>query len=168
MTNLKVISTRTPDGPFSMVVDQADIVRLSGFSDVEQLAKRLPRKLQGLPISPVTNHPYIQAIKAYYDGDTAALVNIPRSQNGSHFQEQVWRAIDRIPLGHTLTYKQLATASGYPTAVRATGTACGANKLILLVPCHRVLKSDGGIGSYLYGSAIKTSLLRHEKVLRGS
>jgi O-6-methylguanine DNA methyltransferase len=162
MADLQIISIFTPDGLFSMVADHTNIVRLSGFGEVGQLARRLPGELQGLSIRPVENHPYANQIKAYYDGNIAALTSIPQSQSGSSFQEQVWRAIYRIPVGHTLTYKQLAVASGHPAAVRAVGTACGANKLILLIPCHRILKSGGGIGSYLYGPDLKESLLRRE------
>jgi methylated-DNA-[protein]-cysteine S-methyltransferase len=104
-------------------------------------------------------------VRAYYKGDAAALDAIPRSQDGSDFQKRVWQAIGAIPYGSTLSYKQLAASSGNPAAIRAAGTICGLNRLILLVPCHRILKSDGSIGSYLYGPAIKTSLLRHEKAI---
>ena len=67
-----------------------------------------------------------------------------------------------IPYGKTISYKELADLAGSPGGVRATGTACGKNKLVLLIPCYRVLRSDGAVGDYLYGAEIKESLLRHE------
>ena len=77
----------------------------------------------------------------------------------------IWDVISAVPYGKTISYKTLAKASGNPAAIRAAGTVCGLNRLILLIPCHRVLKSDGSIGSYLYGPKIKESLLRHEGAL---
>ena len=81
---------------------------------------------------------------------------------GTAFQEAVWRELQRIPLGETRTYAQIAAAIGKPGAVRAAGSANGANNVAVLIPCHRVIRSDGAIGGYAYGEAIKRELLRRE------
>lgn len=163
MNKLQTITMTTPDGVFHIVIDDKGVARASGFGDLQDLRKRLPAELRGTPVEPAHDHSYEAFVQAYYDGDTTALDAIPRAQNGSDFQKRVWRAISNIPYGKTISYKELASAAGNSGAVRAAGTACGLNRLILLVPCHRVLKSDGSIGNYLYGPKIKTSLLRSEQ-----
>jgi methylated-DNA-[protein]-cysteine S-methyltransferase len=165
MDILRSIASDTPDGEFHIIVDSDDVARASGFGGLANLQKRLPAEFHNISLESVTNHPYESLVAAYYDGDTSALDKIPRHQEGSDFQEKVWQAISAIPYGKTMSYKELADASGNPAAIRAAGTICGLNKLILLVPCHRILKSDGGVGSYLYGPKIKTSLLRREHAI---
>lgn len=162
MSNLQYITSNTPDGEFHIVFDNEGIARVSGFGDLRDLKKRLPQELRSVTLEPAFNHPYEQFVTAYYDGDKTALDAILRDQTGSNFQKQIWRVISDISYGETISYKKLAEKSGNPTAIRAAGTICGLNRLILLIPCHRVLKSDGSIGSYFYGSKIKESLLRHE------
>lgn len=162
MNTLKYTTNKTPDGEFHIIIDNKDIARASGFGSIQTLRTRLPEELRDVVLGSVQNHPYEKLVDAYYAGDRSALEAIPRHQNGSDFQKKVWQAISNIPYGKTVSYKELADASGNPAAVRAAGTICGLNRLILLIPCHRVIKSDGGIGSYLYGSEIKQSLLRHE------
>lgn len=88
---------------------------------------------------------------------------IPLDVQGTAFQEAVWRELQRIPPGETRTYGQIAAAIGRPGAVRAAGTANGANAVAVLIPCHRVIRSDGTVGGYAYGDAIKRELLRRER-----
>lgn len=83
---------------------------------------------------------------------------------GTDFQRRVWAALQRIPGGQTCTYTQLAQALGQPRAVRAVASACAANSVAVLVPCHRVLRSDGGLGGYRWGLARKQQLLAQEAV----
>jgi methylated-DNA-[protein]-cysteine S-methyltransferase len=165
MSNLQVITTQTPIGEFHMLVDTADVVRVSGFGSVTDLTLRLPSELRAAHMTTAETHPYKAYVQSYFAGDRNALQNIVYEQDGSEFQKQVWQAIENISHGETLSYKQLAQEAGNAPAIRAAGTICGLNKLILLVPCHRVLKSDGSIGSYLYGPEIKAFLLRHEEAL---
>ena len=82
--------------------------------------------------------------------------------SGTDFQQQVWRAISKIPAGKTLSYSEIAASIGNPNAVRAVGTACGANPIPLLIPCHRVLASNGGLGGFGGGLAVKKLLLAAE------
>jgi methylated-DNA-[protein]-cysteine S-methyltransferase len=91
---------------------------------------------------------------------------LPRSLrgglDGTDFQRKVWAAIEKIPLGKTKPYGEIAAQIGNPGAARAVGAACGANPLPLFVPCHRVLASGGKLGGYSGGLAVKRLLLRHE------
>ena len=81
---------------------------------------------------------------------------------GTPFQQRVWRAIAAIPRGETRSYAWLARKAGKPKAVRAAANACGANPVPLLIPCHRVIASDGSLGGFSCGLAIKRRLLRLE------
>lgn len=165
MSDYRFVTTTTPDGSFHMIIDQHDIVRASGFGPAGHLVQRLDPSMTIKSIVQLNQHQYQTFITAYYDGDKNALAQIPCHQMGTDFQTSVWDAMSTIPYGQTISYKALAAASGNPSAIRAAGTICGRNRLVLLVPCHRVLKSDGSVGSYLYGPAIKESLLRREKAI---
>jgi len=83
---------------------------------------------------------------------------------GTPFQESVWRQLLAIPSGKTITYAELARRIGKPKAVRAVGSACGANPVAILVPCHRVIASDGGLGGYAGGLSVKKKLLQKERL----
>lgn len=88
---------------------------------------------------------------------------IPLDVQGTAFQQRVWDELRRIPSGETRSYGELAAALGSPKASRAVGGANGANHVAVLIPCHRVIASDGTLGGYAYGLAIKAELLRREK-----
>lgn len=163
---LAVITASTPVGPFHMITDSQGVVRASGFGPVRHLAERLPPELRRAPLHTVSHHPYQALVKQYFCGDPQALAAIPHEQSGSDFQRRIWQTIAAIPYGRTITYGQLAAGAGNPSAIRAAGTACGKNRLIMFVPCHRVLRKDGSIGSYAYGSPIKEFLLQLEHKMR--
>lgn len=91
-----------------------------------------------------------------------ALPGLPPAATGTPFQRRVWQALRQIPCGQTLSYAALAARLGMPRAVRAVAGACAANPLALLVPCHRVVRSDGGLGGYRWGVARKRWLLARE------
>lgn len=165
MNNLQSITIHTNDGDFHIIIDVQAVARLSGFGSIDALMLRLPKELQAKEVEPIYGHPYESLVNEYYNGDPSALDKIPHFQSGSEFQKEVWSAISNVPYRKTISYKELAASAGRYKAIRAAGTICGLNKLILLVPCHRILKSDGGIGSYLYGPEIKESLLRGEDAL---
>ena len=87
---------------------------------------------------------------------------LPLDLQGTDFQKQVWAGISKIPVGATITYQQLATSIGRKSSVRAVASACGANPVAIVVPCHRVLRTDGGLGGYRWGVQRKKELLRRE------
>lgn len=88
--------------------------------------------------------------------------NLPLDVKGTAFQEAVWRELARIPPGETLSYAALAAKAGKPGAARAAGSACGANHVAILIPCHRAQRGDGALGGYAYGLLIKRELLKRE------
>jgi AraC family transcriptional regulator of adaptative response/methylated-DNA-[protein]-cysteine methyltransferase len=101
---------------------------------------------------------------------TVAAVNAPERPHdlpldvrGTAFQEAVWRELSRIPPGETLSYTALAAKAGNPNAVRAAGSACGANQVAVLIPCHRAKRTDGSLGGYAYGLERKEKLLERER-----
>lgn len=82
---------------------------------------------------------------------------------GTEFQQAVWNALQEIPIGDTTTYAKIADTINRPKAVRAVGTAIGANPIAFLIPCHRVIRTDGGLGGYRWGLEIKRMMLEWEK-----
>ena len=92
--------------------------------------------------------------------------DLPLDVRGTAFQEAVWQALRTIPAGETRSYAELAALAGRPGAVRAAGSACGVNHVPVLIPCHRVTKSDGAIGGYAYGPERKRALLGRERTIR--
>jgi len=98
------------------------------------------------------------AHKIFENGGKPALNPI-----GTEFQLSVWHALQRIPAGKTTTYALIAEAIGRPKAVRAVGTAIGANPIAYLIPCHRVIRTDGTLGGYRWGLERKKRILEWEK-----
>ena len=102
-----------------------------------------------------------ERVENFLAGD-ATLTRLPLDIRGTVFQQRVWAELRQIPRGETRTYKQIAQAIGAPRAVRAVGSACGANPVALVIPCHRALRSDGGLGGYAWGIKRKSALLQLE------
>ena len=89
--------------------------------------------------------------------------DLPLDYGVTGFRRSVLEELERIPYGETRTFKEIAESIGSPKAYRAVGTACAANPLPIIIPCHRVVPSSGGIGSYAGGEALKKRLIEHEK-----
>ena len=103
-----------------------------------------------------------ERVNDYFNKNKYSL-NIPyRFLAGSDFEKNIWRKTAEIPYGQVSTYKEVAENAGYPAAWRAAGTALGNNPLMLIIPCHRVIKSSGEIGKYGGGEKVKAFLLEHE------
>ena len=103
------------------------------------------------------------ALAAYFAGDLCAIDALEVEPEGTPFQRSVWAALRTIPAGTTWSYAELARAVGHPAATRAVGAANGRNPIALVVPCHRVIASDGTLGGYGGGLEMKRWLLRHER-----
>jgi methylated-DNA-[protein]-cysteine S-methyltransferase len=158
-----VHQTSTPLGPFSVLVD-GDAVLAAGFTtSVEQLAQLAGVDPDSVGVS-ADDHPALAAVHAYFTGDLSALdkVETPERAGSASFRAAARAALRRIPAGDTATYTELAASAGNPKAVRAAGSACATNPTALFVPCHRVVRTDGTLGGYLYGLDIKRALLEHE------
>jgi AraC family transcriptional regulator, regulatory protein of adaptative response / methylated-DNA-[protein]-cysteine methyltransferase len=107
------------------------------------------------------------ALRALADGHPAQ-VDLPVDVGGTAFQARVWSALRRIPTGQTRSYAEVATEVGAPSAGRAVARACAANRLALVVPCHRVVRSDGTLGGYRWGLAVKQALIDAERARAGA
>jgi methylated-DNA-[protein]-cysteine S-methyltransferase len=103
----------------------------------------------------------IRQLQAYFRGDLHEF-DLPLEASGTAFQRQTWKALQSIPYGETISYAELARRVGNPRAVRAVGTANGANPLPIVIPCHRVIGSDGKLTGYGGGLDIKQQLLKLE------
>jgi methylated-DNA-[protein]-cysteine S-methyltransferase len=103
-----------------------------------------------------------RTLDSYFAGDLATLDGIAVELNGTVFQKKVWQALRRIPHGSTISYAELARRIGEPAAVRAVGAANGANPVAVIVPCHRVIGSNGTLTGYGGGLDRKQWLLAHE------
>lgn len=103
-------------------------------------------------------------LREYLEGERVAF-DLPTAARGTDFQQAVWRHLTTIPRGSTTTYGAIARALGAPRAAQAVGAAVGANPLSIVVPCHRVLASNGALTGYAGGVETKLALLRLEGVL---
>ena len=139
------------------------VCRLSFDEGREALAARFPKAelIEGGEEFEALLADVIASVEAPR-GIGGQFAHIPLDVQGTAFQEAVWRELRRIPPGETRSYAQIAAAVGKPTAVRATGSANGANNVAVLIPCHRVVRSDGSLGGYAYGLEIKRELLARE------
>lgn len=115
-----------------------------------------------LPETMRNNTDMMKQITEYLDG-TREQFDFPLAATGTSFQKSVWEACRQIPYGETRTYKDIARMINNPNAVRAVGTALSRNPFPIIIPCHRVIPSTGGIGSYAYGAERKAWLLRREQ-----
>lgn len=100
----------------------------------------------------------VRQLEEYFDGRRREF-DLPLEAEGTEFQKRVWRELSRIPYGKTCTYRDVAKRIKQDKAVRAVGTANGRNPLCIIVPCHRVIASGGGLGGYTAGLEIKQKLL---------
>lgn len=100
-------------------------------------------------------------LQEYFEGRRHAFT-FPIDQRGTEFQKRVWEELTRIPHGRTISYHELAVRLGDPKCIRAAGTANGRNNIAIVVPCHRVIGSDGSLTGYAGGLEKKEWLLRHE------
>ncbi|GBD30293.1 Bifunctional transcriptional activator/DNA repair enzyme Ada [bacterium HR32] len=103
-------------------------------------------------------------LRACLEGRTA---DIPVDLRATPFQQKVWQALRKIRPGQRRTYAEVARGLGRPGAARAVARACAANPVALLIPCHRVVRSDGGLGGYRWGSERKRALLEQEATASG-
>ncbi len=119
------------------------------------------------PATGSSSDPIAREVQRYFRGEAESLRDIPVDLGGStEFERQVYEATRRIPFGKVATYGQIAKAIGKPKAPRAVGQALGKNPIAIVIPCHRVVASDGSLGGFTDGLSWKRKLLRHEGVLK--
>ena len=129
---------------------------------VAEAGRRFPRAT--LAPAPGEHAEWVAAVVRLVDAPgSARTADVPLDARGTVFQQQVWSALREIPPGQTVTYSQLASAIGRPTATRAVAQACGANPTAVVVPCHRVIGADGTLTGYRWGVERKRALLARER-----
>ena len=145
------------------VVERDGRVCASAFEEFwPKVETRLRRRLGDIDLRPGSVRSR-SAIDRYFHGDIDALNDVDVDATGSGFQGSVWRSLRSIRGGAPISYAELAARIGSPNAVRAVGNANGANPVCVVVPCHRVVRSDGSIGGYGGGVERKEWLLEHER-----
>jgi len=159
---LLIASTSTPVGTLNLIAD-GELLLGANLSSIRALKAGLDSIYQGSDYKEVSKIPVVSDLIAdYFDGDLNAINGIKVSQPGGSFSQAAWRAMRRVRAGKVISYADLAKNSGSPKAVRAAGSACAKSAIMLVVPCHRIVKSGGALGNYAYGVNKKEWLLRHE------
>lgn len=159
---LLTTSTKTPIGVLHLVADE-HVLLGANFSGFEVLIQSLDAEFREHNFTKVKSIPVISdLISDYFEGDLEAINAIAVRQPGASFSQAAWKAMRKVKPGKTLSYADLAQRAGSPAAVRAAGSACAKNAIVIVVPCHRIVKTGGALGNYAYGLGAKEWLLHHE------
>ena len=162
---MNVATLTTPAGPFTAVTDDEGAVLASGWTaDDGDLLSLIHPALLGdgavrrrRDLGAVTT-----AARAYPDGDVAAIAGVPVRQRSGDFLMHAWEVLRTVRPGEPVTYARYADLAGRPAAVRAAASACARNAAALFVPCHRVVRTGGGLGGFRWGTGVKRWHLDHE------
>src|SRR5689334_13964474 len=162
--NLFVDRMPSPIGTL-LLVWQGNALRALDFGDNKERFERTLRiGYAGASLEPARAPATLRdPIEAYFQGDVTAIDGVAVEANGTQFQQQVWKALRHIPAGTTMSYGELATCIGRQGASRAVGLANGSNPVGIVVPCHRVIGSNGALTGYGGGIDRKRWLLEHER-----
>ena len=160
----------TPIGELLIVADRGGKLRAVDWSDHEARMRRLLDRFYGKSRYALAGADdpggHTRTLRRYFKGDLAEIDKLPVETAGTPFQTAIWRALRQIPAGRTISYAELAQRIGRPKAVRAAGLANGQNPISIVVPCHRVIGSDGRLTGYGGGLPRKQWLLEHEGALQ--
>ena len=153
----------SPIGGINLIADGA-ILLAANLSNLKAAKESLHPDYSEFKIEAVKKIPVISdLLKDYFDGDISAINGIKVSQPGATFSQAAWKAMRKVR--GVISYAELADRAGSPAAVRAAGSACAKNAIVLVVPCHRIIKTGGNLGNYAYGLNKKEWLVRHEGAL---
>ena len=165
MQKLNQISFQTPVGDMLAIADE-NLLYLLEFvgrrnldEEIERLLHNKQALLESKATSPLLN--IQQELSAYFNG-TLKNFKTPIEITGTLFQKQTWQALCQIPYGETRSYLEQAEMMGRPSACRAVANANGMNQLAIIIPCHRIIRSDNTLGGYAAGLERKQWLLKHE------
>lgn len=161
MTDAVLATTMsTPIGTLALLV-QHDTLVAAGFTDVDDQYARLHTETPMRIVNDLGR--FSAAMSSYFDGDVEAMNDLPVAQPGGAFRQAAWKVMREVPAGEVISYGELAARAGNAGAVRAAGSACSQNMVAPIVPCHRIVRTGGGLGDYYYGLAVKEWLLAHER-----
>ena len=162
---LLITTSKTPIGNLNLIADE-HVLLGANLSNISALKAGLDIADQNREVKVVKSIPIISDLIAdYFDGDISAINGILVRQPGATFSQAAWKAMRKVRAGAVITYADLADRAGSAAAVRAAGTSCAKNAIMLVVPCHRIVKSGGALGNYAYGVNKKEWLLSHEGAL---
>lgn len=145
----------TPIGPVRVAWGDRGLVAVETG---RQLERSVPA---GWRHDPQLDCPAVEQLREYFDG-RRRVFDVPLAVSGTPFQRRVWRALETVGYGETITYAELARRAGRPGAARAAGAANGRNPVSIVLPCHRVIGSNGRLTGYAGGLPVKEWLLTHE------
>ncbi len=145
----------SPVGKMKLVADAVGLTSIQFLDSEEILSEEIPNALEEV----------VKQLEEYFDGKRRDF-NLRLSPQGTDFQKRVWRELEKIPFGKTVSYKHIATRLGDPKVIRAAASANGKNPTPIIIPCHRVIGSDGSLTGYAGGLYRKKWLLEHENPSR--
>ncbi|MFW0792093.1 methylated-DNA--[protein]-cysteine S-methyltransferase [Gordonia sp. CPCC 205333] len=156
-------TVNTPDGPFTLIADEADQILASGWvDDPDYLAALIHPRIQPQTVRPAPLSELTGAVEAYYAGDHDIVTKVPVRQQSGDFLMHAWDVLRAVDAGDIVTYSEFAQRAGNAPAIRAAASACARNAAALFVPCHRVVGKSGKLTGFRYGVDIKRSLLDRE------
>lgn len=151
----------TPVGDFSVALNTSGSVIASAFGGLPELRERF--MADEIEHNPTRAEPVRREITEYFAHKRTSFT-VALAPSGTPFQQSVWAALQRIPLGETRSYGELAAELGKPDAARAIGRANATNPICLIIPCHRVIGGDGSLTGYVFGEELKRQLIAHERL----
>lgn len=161
--NIRFVTAATPLGRVLVAATERGVCAVTLGDDDDVLEAELRREYPRAAIEPADDRlrGWVEAIVTYLEGASTRL-RLPLDVQATTFQRRVWKALQEIPYGDTRSYRMIAEALGAPTAARAVARACASNPVALVIPCHRVVRSDGEFSGYRWGRERKRYLLALE------
>ncbi len=162
-TRATTATVATVCGPFTIVMRDDKVIASGWTAVLDDLMRPVPLAARpsdittGRDLGSVTT-----AVRRYFAGDLLAIDDVEVDQHSGPFVEEAWAMLRQVPAGAPVTYAELAAKVGRPDAVRAAANACAYNSAALFVPCHRVIRTGGGLGGFRWGLPVKRWLLDHE------
>ncbi len=153
-----LLSLDTTSGAFHVVHDEDGALHAAVFGTLNDVQERLAADERG-PLAPSQDERLRERFTAYFAGDVTAVDDLPVRQSGGPYFQRVWAAMRQIPAGETRSYAQLAAELGSASGARAVASACANNRVAVVVPCHRVVRSGGSLSGYRWGVPLKEAPL---------
>ena len=162
---LFLASHKTPIGTLNLIAHE-NVLLAANLSTISAAKASLDDEDRAMGFKEVKTIPVISDLLSdYFDGDLTAIDAIKTRQPGAAFSQAAWKSMRKVKAGKTMSYADLADRAGSPAAVRAAGSACAKNAIVVVIPCHRIVKTGGALGNYAYGLNKKEWLLRFEAAL---
>jgi methylated-DNA-[protein]-cysteine S-methyltransferase len=159
----QLLTMSTPDGPFTILARDGVVLASGWTAEPGELTGQIHPELRPADVEAVTDlGPISRAVEKFYAGDPAPAMAVPVLQKSGPFRSHAWDVLRTVRPGEPVTYTEYAELSGNAKAVRAAASACAFNAAALFVPCHRVIRTDGSLGGFRWGLAVKESLLARE------